>query len=326
MKQIGFLKFVPIFQYRLWGGEKLKTVLHKSYQCENIGESWEISGVPNNETKVAEGNYRDWSLPQLISEFKEELVGKRVFKQFGSNFPMLIKFIDAAAPLSLQVHPNDDLAKKRHHSLGKNEMWYIMDADQEASLLIGFKETLDKDSFVKHLNNGSLLSKINNIKVHRGQTYFLPAGRVHAIGKGVLLAEIQQTSDVTYRVYDYDRVDPQTGQQRDLHIEEAMEAIDFSLHENYETFYEKHLNHPNKLIETPYFKTRYLNLDSPLNIAYNPLESFRIFIVIEGIAMLRTKDQHSHLKKGESILIPANETNIDITPKDGTATLLEVYF
>ncbi|MBL4938901.1 MAG: class I mannose-6-phosphate isomerase, partial [Lutibacter sp.] len=199
------LKFSPLFFYRIWGGDQLKTVLNKNYDEESIGESWEISDVDTNETVVSEGDLKGNTLKDLIKQFKGEFVGKRVYETLGNNFPLLIKFIDAKSPLSIQVHPNDSLAKERHNSFGKNEMWYVMQADNNAELVVGFNQDVAKERYTSHLNN-STLSKILNIeKVSKGDTFYIPTGRIHAIGAGVLLAEIQQTSNITYRIYDYDR-------------------------------------------------------------------------------------------------------------------------
>lgn len=326
MKKIGILKFAPIFQYRLWGGEKLKTVLGKKYEGKNIGESWEISGVQGNETPVESGIFSGLCLSELIEKFQEKLVGEKVFKTFGTHFPLLIKFIDAAMPLSLQVHPNDFLAKKRHDSLGKNEMWYIMDTDENANLLIGFNEKLDKKSFEQHLEKGNLLDKINAIKVKKEQAYFLPAGRVHAIGAGILLAEIQQTSDVTYRVYDYDRVDKKTGEKRQLHVKESLEAMDFELHKNYDTSYEKTVNQANTIIETPYFKTRYITVEKTISLNYTPMESFKIFIAVYGEGIIVVAGVTTPIKKGETLLLPAEESSLEIIPTREKLTLLETSY
>ncbi|WP_139958723.1 type I phosphomannose isomerase catalytic subunit [Flavicella sediminum] len=322
---IGILKFNPIFQYRIWGGEKLKTVLEKSYTENSIGESWEISGVKGNETVVSEGSLQGETLPTLISRFGKELVGSTCFEEYGNEFPILIKFIDAKTPLSVQVHPDDGLAKERHNSLGKNEMWYIMDADEEADLLIGFKEQLDKKSYMSHVDKGDLMSVLNTFTVNKGELYYLPAGRVHAIGQGVLLAEIQQTSDVTYRVYDYDRVDSKTGEKRELHVEESIDAIDFSLVEDYQTTYKKEENQSNLMIDTPYFKTNYISANKELQLDYELNKSFKIFICTSGKGTLKTTSQEISLKRGETVLLAANEEKLTISP-EGTFELLEASY
>jgi len=223
------LKFQPLFKYRIWGGDKLKTQLHKNYEGDNIGESWEISDVENDETQVLEGDFKGYTLKALIKEFKGEFLGESVYEQFGESFPLLIKFIDAKTPLSIQVHPNNKMAKERHNSFGKNEMWYIMQADKDAEIIVGFEEEINKDQFKNHLDNKTVLDVMHHETVKKGDTFYIPTGRIHAIGAGVVLAEIQQTSDITYRVYDYDRVDKATGKTRDLHNDLAIDVLDFEV-------------------------------------------------------------------------------------------------
>ncbi|MFC2109445.1 type I phosphomannose isomerase catalytic subunit [Bacteroidota bacterium] len=322
---IGILKFDPIFQYRIWGGEKLKNVLGKSYTESNIGESWEISGVKGNQTIVSDGNFKGKTLPALINLFGSELVGDKCYQEYGNEFPILIKFIDAKTPLSVQVHPDDILAKERHNSLGKNEMWFIMDADDKADLLIGFKEELDKKKYIDHVEKGDLMSVLNTFTVNKGELYYLPAGRVHAIGQGIMLAEIQQTSDVTYRVYDYDRVDSKTGKKRELHVGQSIDAIDFSLVDNYETTYDKKENQSNLMIDTPYFKTNYISASKELKINYEENDSFKIFICTSGKGILKSASHEVSIKRGETVLLAANEEKLTISP-EGSIELLEASY
>lgn len=230
------LRFNPVYSYRIWGGDKLKTVLNKNYQEESIGESWEVSDIKDNETKVAEGSLEGQTLKQLIKKFKGDFVGNSVYKSFGNNFPLLIKFIDAKTPLSIQVHPSNKLAKQRHNSFGKNEMWYVLQAQENAELIVGFSKKIEKESYQAHLKDSTLTEILNIEKVDKGDTFYIPTGRVHAIGAGVLLAEIQQTSNITYRIYDYDRVDAKTGEKRELHTELAMDAIDYNAYKDTEQY------------------------------------------------------------------------------------------
>jgi mannose-6-phosphate isomerase len=322
---IGILKFEPILQYRIWGGENLRMELGKKTDFKKIGESWEISGVPDHLTLVAKGNYKGENLPDLIHRFGPQLVGDHCFQTHGDDFPILIKFIDANAPLSVQVHPNDHLAKKRHNSQGKNEMWYIMEAEEESNLSIGFSKELHKESYREHLKQGTLKAVLNTFKVNKGESYYLQAGRVHAIGKGILLAEIQQTSDVTYRIYDYDRVDARTGEKRKLHTEESIDAIDFSLVSEYQINYKKEENQSNAMIATPYFKTNYINAQQPVQRKYERNHSFKIFICISGEGIVQCASNRASLKKGETILLAANEEKLTILPKD-KLELLEVFY
>ena len=229
------LKFKPLFKYRIWGGEKLKTKLNKTYSETHIGESWEISDVSGDETLVSEGLLSGKSLRDLTKEFKGEFVGQKVYDKYGEEFPLLIKFIDAKTPLSIQVHPSNEIAKERHNSFGKNEMWYVMQADKDAELIVGFDEKINTDDYQAHLKNNTILNVMHHENVSKGDTFYIPTGRVHAIGAGVLLAEVQQTSDVTYRIYDYDRVDSKTGEKRDLHNDLAIDVIDFKVYDNYKT-------------------------------------------------------------------------------------------
>lgn len=318
------LYFQPIFQYRMWGGNKLQTVLKKDYNAENIGESWEISDVKNAETKVINGALKGYSLKQLITEFGADFLGEHVFDSFGEDFPLLIKYIDAETPLSIQVHPHDDLAKERHNSFGKNEMWYIMDADDNAEIIVGFNETTDKSTYNDALENDNLLNLLNKEQTQAGDTFYIPTGRVHAIGAGVLLAEIQQTSDVTYRIYDYNRVDKSTGKKRDLHTELALDVIDFKAHDSYKTSYDRKINQPNTLVHSPYFKTNFLCIDGGIERNYSSLDSFVILMCANGHAEITHEDKKYQLPKGSTLLIPAAIKNISIHTEE-TAEVLEIY-
>ena len=263
------LKFTPIFKYRIWGGSKLKTALNKEYTEANIGESWEISDVSGDETRVENGFLKGKTLKEITRQFKGDFVGENVYQNFGEDFPLLIKFIDAETPLSIQVHPSNEIAKERHDSFGKNEMWYVMQADENAELIVGFDEEINKESYKKHLDNNTILNVMHHEYVSEGDTFYIPTGRVHAIGAGVLLAEIQQTSDITYRIYDYDRVDAKTGEKRELHNELAIDVIDFKVYDSYKTSYELKTNVSNKLVHSPYFKTNILSIKGKVKKDYS---------------------------------------------------------
>lgn len=318
------LKFNPVYSYRVWGGEKLKTVLNKSYKEESIGESWEISDVDENETLVSEGDLEGYSLKKLIQEFKGDFVGNKVYEDFKEDFPLLIKFIDAKTPLSIQVHPSNSLAKERHNSFGKNEMWYVMEAEENAELIVGFNKTVSQETYVNYLENTKLNELLNIEKVQNGDTFYIPTGRVHAIGAGVLLAEIQQTSNITYRIYDYDRVDSKTGEKRELHTEMALDAIDYKLHDNYKTNYETQINSSNKLVHSPYFKTNIINLLGTIEKDYSELDSFVIYMCVEGSLELEIDKKTYLVKKGETILLPAMLNQIKLVATS-TSKILEVY-
>lgn len=318
------LKFTPISKYRIWGGNKLNTELNKNFNAKDIGESWEISDVEGDETKTANGPLTGKTLKELINEFKGDFVGNAVYENFGNEFPLLIKFIDAKTPLSIQVHPSDEIAKQRHNSFGKNEMWYVMQADENAELIVGFDSELNKSTYQDYLNTNKVLEVMHHETVKKGDTFYIPTGRVHAIGTGVLLAEIQQTSDITYRIYDYDRVDKQTGKKRDLHNDLALDVIDFEVQDNYKTVYSKDLNTSNKLVHSPYFTSNYLTIQGSLHKYYTTIDSFVIYICISGWLNIVENEVTYTLKKGETLLIPASIQNIELIAEDN-AEVLEVY-
>ncbi|WP_010136336.1 type I phosphomannose isomerase catalytic subunit [Ochrovirga pacifica] len=318
------LKFNPLFKYRIWGGEKLKKTLNKEYQEENIGESWEISDVKGDKTLIANGEFAGLSLRELTKKYRGDLVGDLVYDIFGEEFPLLIKFIDAKTPLSIQVHPSNEIAKERHNSFGKNEMWYVMQADKGAELIAGFSSELTKEEYTKHLNNNTVLDVMHHEKVESGDTFYIPTGRVHAIGAGVLLAEIQQTSDVTYRIYDYDRVDAKTGAKRELHNDLALDVLDFKVQDNYKTEYKLDKNVSNKLVHTPYFKSNILDIEGVVKKDYAKIDSFVIYICVDGVLAVETEEDTIVIKKGETILIP-NELN-KISLSSNKAKILEVYY
>ena len=316
------LKFEPLYKYRIWGGNKLKSVLNKNYTEENIGESWEISDVEGEETIVLNGDLKGFTLKELIQKFKGDFIGNNVYKHFGEDFPLLIKFIDAKTPLSIQVHPSNELAKERHNSFGKNEMWYIMQADKNAELITGFNKKVDKKTYLNHLKNSTVVDVLNVEKVKKGDTFYIPTGRVHAIGAGVLLAEIQQTSDITYRIYDYDRVDAKTRKKRELHNELAIDVIDYDVYDNYKTLYSTKKNISNTLVHAPYFKTNIIFLEGVLDKDYTNTDSFIIYICVDGELEITCKNDMYSLKKGETILIPASIKTVQLNSK--AATILEV--
>ena len=317
------IQFQPLYKYRIWGGEKLKTQLNKQYDEESIGESWEISDVENDETVVLDGDLKGKTLKELIKEFKGDFVGNKVYEQFGTDFPLLIKFIDAKTPLSIQVHPSNELAKERHNSFGKNEMWFVMDSDNDAELIVGFEKEIDKEAYQKHIDDDTILEVMHHEKVKKGDTFYIPTGRIHAIGGGVLLAEIQQTSNITYRIYDYKRVDAKTGKERELHTELALDAIDFTYYKEFKTQYKKEENVSNELVYSPYFKTNFLNITKSITKDYTTLDSFVIYMCVSGGLEVVYNEKSYILKTGETILLPAS---IDaVTIQTSGAEVLEVY-
>ncbi len=324
MKELYPLKFTPIYKEKIWGGNKLKTTFNRDYSpLANAGESWEISGVQSDTTIVSNGFLAGNDLNELIEIYMGELVGDGVFERFGEEFPLLIKFIDAMDNLSIQVHPDDKLSKKRHNAFGKTEMWYVMQADKGAELISGFGTKVDKSKYLTSLNEGKIETILNSEVVKPGDVYFIPAGRVHAIGKGIMLAEIQQTSDVTYRIYDYNRKGDD-GKTRELHTDLAVDAIDYSHKEDYKSKYSEVPNQSSEIVDCEYFTTNVIKLDSPINIDYFQKDSFIIYIGIEGTTLIETKTGTETLNTGETILIPASINEVKITP-NGESKILEVY-
>ena len=318
------LKFTPLFKYRIWGGEKLKTALNKNYTEENIGESWEISDVSGDETVVADGDLSGKTLRDLTRQFKGNFVGNAVYDKFGEEFPLLIKFIDAKTPLSIQVHPSNEIAKERHNSFGKNEMWYVMQADKDAELIVGFDKKVTREAYQEHLENNTILDVMHHETVKKGDTFYIPTGRVHAIGAGVLLAEIQQTSNITYRIYDYDRVDAKTGEKRELHNNMAIDVLDYEVHENYKSKYHLEKNISNKLVHSPYFKTNILDINSVVEKDYSNIDSFVIYMCVEGAVNLICERKTYTINEGETLLLPASLKKVQLNAKEGK--ILEAYY
>ena len=318
------LKFRTIFKDKIWGGQKIKQVLNKDFSpLPNCGETWELSGVPGNISVVNNGALAGKDLSDLISTYKSKLLGKQVYEKYGEQFPLLVKFIDANEDLSIQVHPNDELAKERHNSFGKTEMWYILQADEDASLITGFNQPVDKDKYVQKFEAGKLTEILNRETVQAEDLFFIPAGRVHTIGKGILLAEIQQTSDVTYRIYDFDRVDDK-GQKRELHVEEALDAIDYNFYDEYKTSYEKKINAPVEMVSCPYFTTNRLHFSQSTKRNYYDIDSFIIYVCYEGSVEVDYEAGGVTLKAGEVALLPATIKEVALQTETGFK-LLESY-
>jgi len=318
------LKFKPIPKYRIWGGDKLNSVLNKNFNQKQIGESWEISDVNSDQTLVSNGFLKGKSLKEIISKYKSNLVGNNSYEKFGNNFPLLIKFIDAKLPLSIQVHPHDKIAKERHDSFGKNEMWYVMDADPGSEIIVGFKKNITKKKFIEKSQSEYILDVLNKEKTKKGDAYYIPTGRVHAIGAGILLAEIQQTSDITYRIHDYNRIDKKTGETRKLHNDLATDVIDFTVYNNYKTFYKNNLNKNNRLIHTDYFKSNFIRINHSIVMNYSKMDSFIVYICTSGQLKIKSGDELYKLSKGETILIPSQIKQLEIIPSK-QSEIIEVH-
>ncbi|MEA9414854.1 type I phosphomannose isomerase catalytic subunit [Flavobacterium sp. PL02] len=313
------LQFEPILKERIWGGEKLKTVLNKPIISKITGESWELSTVEGDISVVANGELKGKSLTDLIDALPNEILGTAVYTRFGNQFPLLFKYLDAREDLSIQVHPNDQLAKERHNSFGKTEMWYVMQADTDARIIVGFKEDSSKEEYLENLNNKTLVSILDDVKAKAGDVFFLETGTVHAIGAGLVVAEIQQTSDITYRLYDFDRVDAQ-GNKRELHVDLALDAINYNKVDTYKK-YEKTVNKSNVVVDCPYFTTNFIPLDGEIKVNKKG-ETFTVYMCIEGTFEIRYENVTYQYKKGDTVLIPAA---MDAYVLNGEASILEVF-
>ncbi|RKR09250.1 mannose-6-phosphate isomerase type 1 [Flavobacterium sp. 90] len=313
------LQFEPILKERIWGGEKLETVLNKPIVSKITGESWELSTVEGDVSVVANGKLKGKSLTELIEKSPKAILGTRVYERFGNQFPLLFKYLDAREDLSIQVHPNDKLAKERHNSFGKTEMWYVMQADADARIIVGFKEDSSKEEYLENLNNNTLVSILDDVKAKAGDVFFLETGTVHAIGAGLVVAEIQQTSDITYRLYDFDRKDAQ-GNKRELHVDLALDAINYNKVDTYKK-YETIQNQSNVVVDCPYFTTNFIPLDGTIDVSRNG-ESFTVYMCIEGSFGIRHENEIYKYEKGDTVLLPADISDYTI---DGYASVLEVF-
>jgi len=324
MNKLYPLKFKPILKDKIWGGNRLKSILNKKEASDTCGESWEVSDVNKDVSIVVNGFLAGNNLRELSEIYMDDLLGDKVFNLYGNQFPLLVKFIDAKDKLSIQVHPDDKMAKEEHNSAGKTEMWYIIEHEPDSELIVGFNQQVDKDKYIKHLNDNSLTTILNSEKVQKGDVYYLPAGRIHAIGSGILLVEVEQASDITYRIFDWNRTDSE-GKPRPIHTDQALKAIDFKFYNEYKTAYDIQLNKTTNIIDSPYFAVNNLQFDQPVEKDYNLIDSFVIYIAIEGKFFVNPVDGNPvEVKKGECLLLPAAIKNLTIEPLK-LAKLLEVY-
>lgn len=314
-------KFQPILKSTLWGGEKIVPYKQIASAQHAVGESWELSGVKGNESVVAEGADRGMTIPQLIARDGAKLLGAANAERFGAEFPLLIKFIDAREDLSIQVHPNDALAWERHQSKGKTEMWYVVGADKGARLRSGFAKQVTPAEYETSVGDNTITDILKEYEVHPGDLFFLPAGRIHSIGAGSFIAEIQQTSDITYRIYDFNRRDTE-GKTRELHTEQAKGAIDYTVHPDYRTHYDKAHNKAVELVACPYFTTHLYDLTEPFKQELAALDSFLVVICVEGCGTLTDdRGETITLHQGETVLIPATAQSLDMRPEGGMKLL-----
>ena len=308
-------KFQPILKSTIWGGEKIVPYKHIASDQKQVGESWELSGVKDNESVVAEGPEAGTSLPELIARHGAALLGKANYGRFGEEFPLLIKFIDARQDLSIQVHPNDELAWERHKSKGKTEMWYVVSADKDAHLRSGFSKQVTPAEYEASVGDNTITDILADYKIAPGDVFFLPAGRVHSIGAGSFIAEIQQTSNITYRIYDFNRRDA-NGNTRELHTELAKGAIDYTVLPDYRTHYTPAQNCGVELVSCPYFTTSLCDLTAPLTLDYAALDSFVVVICVEGKGMIADDSGNEMpIHQGETVLLPATVKSLRVVPE-----------
>lgn len=306
------IRFQPIFLEKIWGGRKLENILDKKLPQEGeYGESWEISAVPGSISKVVNGKYSGQSLEDLINSHPSELLGKNVLAEYGENFPLLIKFLDAQDDLSIQVHPDDTLAKARHNSRGKSEMWYIISSEENAKLNHGFEDGISSEDYEKALQNDTLEGILHSAPVKTGDVFYIPAGTIHNIGKGILLAEIQQSSDVTYRIHDFNRKDKH-GNTRELHLKESENALKFGGKEHFHAHASKGGDKVETIVQSPFFITKKYSLKNTEIINYPKGESFKVLIVCEGTGRIKGEFEDEEFKAGDTFLIPAELEKIEI--------------
>lgn len=319
------LKFEPILKDKIWGGTRLKTMLYKEISPANCcGESWEMSGLVGDESMITNGFLAENNLNELLEIYMTELVGEKNYEKYGLGFPLLIKFIDAQDNLSVQVHPDDELAQRKYGQSGKTEMWHVIASEPGSGLYVGFNKTVSKAQFEEAIANGTVEEVLQFYPVQPGDTFMIPAGTVHAIGKGVLLAEIQQPSDITFRVFDWNRLDDE-GNSRELHVQEALEAIDFDHQtDNFKVEYQPQLNKTVRLVRSQYFNTSLLEFDQPLNKSFVEIDSFVIYMCLDGQILLAYGDERERLETGEVVLIPAEMEEVQLLPAR-KSKVLEVY-
>jgi len=324
MNRLYPMKFRPLLKEHLWGGEKLQKIFNiKVKKQARFGEAWLLSGMEGSETVVSNGWLADNDLSELTEIFMGDLVGDKVFDTHKNHFPLLFKLIDAHEDLSVQVHPDDTLAQQRGLKNGKTEIWYIMEAEKDAELIAGFNKEINKDSFEKLLTQNRLETVLNYEKVVSGDVFFMPSGRIHSIGKGILLAEIQQASDTTYRIHDWNRTDDK-GNPRPLHIAESLDAIDFQTQKDYKTHYSAETNKTSHIVQSPYFTTNILNANAPLRKDFSELDSFVVYFCVEGSFSVSYNKEITTVHTGELLLIPNIITELLIVPTP-TTKALEVF-
>lgn len=317
------LKFIPQYKDKVWGGQRLKKLFGKDFSpLPNCGESWEVSSVPGSVSVVANGFLAGNELTELSEIYMSDLVGEHVYDRFGNAFPLLIKLLDTNEDLSIQVHPGDDVAQLRHHSPGKTEMWYVVHAVAGARIIAGFNKDVSKEEYLHHLRNNSLTDILNVYSARSGDVFYIPAGQVHAIGAGVTLCEIQQSSDVTYRIYDWDRPG-NDGKPRKLHVEEALDVIDYKAKDNF-VRYKVNPGNAVTLVQSEYFTTRLLQFSKTVELDYYFVDSFVVYVCVKGACSVETPTGDEQLSAGETLLLPAITNSVILRAESG-CELLETY-
>ena len=314
-------KFEPLLKQTLWGGDKIIPFKHLDSPLENVGESWEISGVKDNETIVSNGTEKGKTLNQLVREMREQLVGKDNYQRFGDEFPLLIKFIDARDDLSIQVHPDDATALRQGKIRGKTEMWYCLESAPGAQLYNGLKKRITPEEYKQMVDDDTITDALARYDVREGDVFFIPAGRIHAIGAGCFVAEIQQTSDVTYRIYDFKRKD-KNGNYRELHTQLASESIDYTVLDNYRTDYTPTENEGIQVASCPYFTTAVYDLTEAMTLDYSELDSFVILIAVKGEGKISCNGEELSFRMGDTVLLPATTTEVKV---EGEVKFLETF-
>jgi mannose-6-phosphate isomerase len=324
MSELYPLKFEPLLKDKVWGGFALERHYNKNpAELPNIGESWELSSIADNLSVVNNGFLAGNNIEELIEVYMGDIIGDDIFEKFGSKFPLLIKFIEAGDNLSIQVHPDNKMAKEKHQDYGKTEMWYILESEKDSRIYTGFKEGVTREMYEESLGNGKLSELLNVESAEPGDSFFTPAGRIHAIGKGIVLVEIQQTSDLTYRISDWNRTS--TGNtKRELHLELALEAMDFTATGKNKIRKDPELNKTKNLVSCEFFNTNILHFNTAIKKEYYVIDSFVVYICVEGEFHIRWDGNSEKVSKGESVLLPAMIKEV-ILDSHGDARLLEVF-
>lgn len=318
--------FEPNLHKVVWGGHRLCPYKGLSPSDAPIGESWEVSAIPSSPSIIANGEWKGRDLISVINEHPDAILGKAVNEQYHGKLPLLVKFIDARQDLSIQVHPNDEMAQREHGKMGKSEMWYIIRADEGAHLYAGFKQSITPYEYQKRVEDGSITEVLADHPVKPGDVFYLPAGRVHAICGGIMLAEVQQSSDVTYRIYDYNRPG-MDGKPRELHTQLAAQALDYHVEANYRTEYADTSNKAVQIIDTPYFDVRVMEISKPFHRNLMKYDSFIITMCIEGDCILHVRSTNDEipLRHGTCALIPAAIADYDVLPQQASTRILDAF-